>query len=385
MYHTVMRRDRENIPQIEVLNKTEHELQFARISQERIRLADGAETSLTTVVSMPSTRFDLVWDRFFDTKGIITEPGSQLISQSLTEELWSKKPGEKPEQYLNTFGSVASLGICPTNANWQLGAFLVKNGGLFSPDKNIRGKFDVIGFNRHDRWFVKTFNFGENGHVPAEIRDMNLGFSAPLIVKEGSVVPLEDNIGDPRLTADLRNVFNFAVDKKVPGEFWGLFRRLLPSNKVSGKRLLDASPIVVRNENALTDEEYASLETILKDTGLNQYLNLDKSRGAPRLAFCGEFPLQRLPVIGVGINKDSELIVCAADGRQKESAGLTIEELGQVMAKRGAISAGLGAAGGDVSVVAKNNSDFRVLNSPSNIDSSGSKVTRLEPSQLIFY
>ena len=380
-----MGRDKEVKPKIEVIKKSEQELPMATVVQERLRLSDGAETDIITVTSKPTTQFDLVWDRQFDLKGIVTEPGSQLISQPLTEELWGKKPGEKPQQYLYTFEPDQALGICPSNANWQLGAFLVKNGGLFSPDKNLKGKFDIVGYNRRDKWFTKTVNL-DGKSAPPEIRDMMIGFSMPLIVKEGNVTPLEETIGDARLTADLRNVFNFAVDKKVPGEFWNLFRRLLPSNEVSGKRLLDARPIVVRNEGALTEEEYASLETILKDTGLNRYLSLDKSRGAPRLAFCGEFPLQRLPVVGVGINKDNELIVCTADGRQKESAGLTIEELGEAMAKRGAVFAGLGAAGGDVSVVVKNNpSDFKVLNSPSNIDSTGNKVTRLEPSQLILY
>jgi len=88
-------------------------------------------------------------------------------------------------------------------------------------------------------------------------------------------------------------------------------------------------------------------------------------------------------VVGIGFDKEKKLVVVAVDGRQEGSAGATINELAEVMRFKGAVTAGLGCAGGDVTVVLKTEvKKFEILNSPSNLIDS-KRVTRLEPSQLI--
>lgn len=351
--------------------------------RERIML-NGAQMRVTTIQASEQTSADLVWDPLFHQKGIVTEPGSSLISQKETEKLYGRLPGKRPEEYLAKYEGREVLGVCPSNANWQLGAFLVKDGEVFTPDKSLAGHFDVVGLTGQE-WTTISVEFKDGkAEKPDVLKELTIGLSMPLILKDSQVVSLEEIIGDPRLTADLRNVVDFGAGKKLPPDFWLLLRRLLPATEVAGRRLADGRPVVIRREGAMNDEEIKRFQEIIKNDDLGGYLRLDVRGSAPRLAFVGKLPLQRIPVIGVGFDKERKLIVVAVDGRQEGSAGATISELAQIMRFEGAVTAGLGCAGGDVTVVLKTKDEkFEILNSPSNTNKEGNRVTRLEPSQLI--
>lgn len=351
------------------------------VEKDKVRLEDK-ERLITTIKAPREASVDLAWDPFFHKKGIVTEPGSLLISQGETQKLWGKPVGTSPEDFLANYkGDV--LGVCPSNANWQLGAFLIKEGEVFSPDRNLTGPLETIGLTK-EGWTSRVLDFEDGKPInPSTIAQMRVGFSMPLILKEGQVVPLEGIIGDPRLTADLRNVVDFADGKKLPSDFWLLLRRLLPASGVAGKRLIKERSVVVRREGAMTDEEIQKFQQIIRDNNLTT-LALDVRQKAPRLVFRGKLPIQRIPVVGVGYDNKGQLIVTAVDGRQEGSAGASISELAEIMQAKGAVTAGLGCAGGDVTVVLKTKEGaFEILNSPSNLDKDRNRVTRLEPSQLV--
>lgn len=357
----------------------EREFGLGLVVREKMFL-DNRQVLLTTVFASAASEQSLLVDPFFGKHGIVTEPTGLLIDQAGTKASWGRPAGFTPEEFLVSV-SGESLGICPSNAGWQYGAFWVGQGQIVSPDRNLTGNFDVIGMDDSSGKWVKVSAKVENGRM---VNNLRLGLSFPLIVNNCEVAPTEDIVGDPRLVADLRNVVDFAAGKKLPNDFWLLLRKLLPSNRVSGERLLSGQTVVIKRTGAMTDDELARFQEIVEENALGDVLSLDKRRDAPRLAIIGQLPLQKIPVVGVGFNVEGKLIVAAVDGRQPDSAGVTIEQLSQIMKDRGAVCAGLGCAGGDVAVVLKKiDGSFEILNSPSNVDSTGKRITRRVPSLLV--
>ncbi len=335
---------------------------------------------LYTVVRVsPEALFGITYDEELAIRGIKTGAGEVLIDQEATKLSLGREAGRLPEVFIKDYpeGTVA---ICPSNFGWQKDAFLIVKGQLTvlnNDREKINGKFGVIGLSQN-KW-ESTETELKKGKVvsPQNFDRFEIGLSLPLILKDNRIFPLEEIIGDSRFLADLRNVVDFGAGKKLPNEFWLYLRALLPTVKVAGKRLVEGRQVVVRRLG-VSLKETKSLATIIKNNQLEKWLRIDTRRGIPRLAVMSKLSLSRIPVFGIGFNQERQLIVVAVDGRQEKSAGVTVEELAQLMKKEGAVTAGLGSAGGDVAVVVKTEKGIEILNSPSNRD----HKTRLVPSVL---
>ncbi len=135
--------------------------------------------------------------------------------------------------------------------------------------------------------------------------------------------------------------------------------------------------VVVARNDALTDEELEEFSEIVKQSGLEEYTRIDKSNriDRPRLTIVKPLPLQKLPLVGIGIDDQNRLMLVTIDRRQLENPGVTIKELAIVLKENGAVTVGLGSAGGDVAFLLKSQGKISVLNSPSN-SLDGKKVKR---------
>ena len=156
--------------------------------------------------------------------------------------------------------------------------------------------------------------------------------------------------------------------------------QVLPSTLGEATKLLTAEPVFVRVEGRLTAAECAELSKLITAADLDQLSVTNES-----LRIVGPLPFQRLPLLGIGVRADGSLIVLVVDGRQQQMPGGTITELARLMQQHGAVTAGLGCAGGDVALVQKQQGEVRVLNSPSNRDPSTKlPCTRRVPAAVIF-
>lgn len=361
------------------------EIGLSQIERKRVVFAgeEGEKIPVlyTVVRALPGANFGVVYDEKLVKEGMVAGPGGLLINQEATASHWGRAAGRFPKEFIESLPE-GTVGVCPSNFGWQKGAFLIERGQLILIENDrgeISGKFGVIGC-RQNVWETTEVELKDGKVVsPAGLKGIT-GFSIPLILKDGKVVSLEEIISDPRLMGDLRNVFDFGPVEGVPGEFWGLLRDFLPTMAIAGKRLAKGKPAGTAIRG-LDEDKVAKFKAIIEgNENLRKLIEIKSPKsGLTIMVIKDKLPLNRIPVVGVGFGQEGKLIVIAADGRQEGSAGLTIEELAELMRQEGAVTAGLGCAGGDVAVVAKTDKEgFEILNSPSSKD----HKTRPVPSVL---
>lgn len=371
------------IPEIEPSILWERQIGPSQITRKETVFLDKEKGKLpvlyTVVRASPEAMFGIAYDEGLAAHGIKIGAGELLIDQEATKLSLGREAGRLPEVFIKDYPN-GTISFCPSNFGWQKDAFFIINGQLILLNNDrgkISGRFGTVGLSQK-KW-ESTETELKNGEIvsPPKFNRFELGLSLPLILKDNRTVPLKEMIGDSRFLADLRNVVDFGTGKKLPGEFWLYLRVLLPTTEIAGKRLTEGRQIVVRRPG-LSLEETKKLVSIIKDNQLEKWLRVGTRREVPRLAVVDRLPLNRIPVVGVGFNQENQLLIVAADGRQEKSAGVTVEELAWLMKKEGALTAGLGSAGGDVAVVAKTEKGIEILNSPSNRD----HKTRFVPSVL---
>lgn len=354
------------------------------ISRKTYDLSDGKRCQYTTIKVHPGAEYELKYDDRFVNNGIETEPAGLLINQPLTQEKWGLPAGKKPEDFMGS-SEVNAISICPTNWGWQKSAFLIKNGGpllIKNDQESLNGQFEMLAL-RNNKWESLSCVV-ENGKILESIDNISIGFSCPLILKDGEIVDLKEIIGNPRLIGDFRNVFDFGAGNKIPEPFWQLIRKIQPIKKVAGKRIIDEKISVSSQKDSLTEEEFNFLQKTIAENNLEKSFRLDKAHGKVRFATLQSLPLQRMPLLGLGYDAEGKMVVVAADGRQEGSSGATILELAEILRREGAVCGGLGSGGGDVAVVKKTDDGFENLNSPSNFNRETKKrTTRLVPDVLI--
>ena len=344
---------------------------------------------ITEIRVRRDARCALEIDERFARRGIVTGPQGRLIDAVETTALWHEAPGRKPEDLLASHPAGA-IAVCPTNFGWQRGAFLVRSGRVVAlPDDDLLdGPFPLLGLGPAG-WAMLTIELRSGRPASAadqeRIRGLAIGLEMPLLVKQGRVAAIEDLVTTPRLLADLRNAFDFADGRgtEIPQEVWGRLRSVMPASSASARSL-------ARGETC------AELHSCADAASLAEQLHADLARlgfhhidpiwtgTTVGLAFTGAVPLQRLPLVGIGITADRDLIVIAVDGRRADAPGATIAELGEVLREAGAEYAGLGSAGGDVAVVARTDEGTVLVNCPSTDDpATREPTTRPVPSLLV--
>lgn len=324
--------------------------------------------------------FSLEIDSGFLDQEICVEPGGLLIDFKKTAELWERPAGETLYKFILSMAN-DSLAFCPTNWGWQLGVFLIRQGKLLclkNEDKKITNNFDTICL-INNMWISRNLEILA-GQSQTKILDTAIGFSMPLLVKDQKVVSLKNILGDPRCRADYRNIFDFGFGKgpSLPAQYWVLIRKLLPTTLDEALMLFDNKKITISTEK-LGQEDYLILQKIIKSFGLAEKLKIFRKESTTFLIINDKLLKTRLPLIGIGHDKNGWLLVICVDGRQTDSWGLTVEELAELAQQKGAINFGLGSAGGDVALVQKSKKGFNILNSPSNLNG----ALRPSPSALI--
>lgn len=353
------------------------------ITKNRYILPDGKNTIATVIKPTKRAKFDLRIDSRFVDRGIVLD-NRRLISQSGTKNDWNAESvGIKPEDFIH--GDNPALALDPTNAGWQKEALWVNNGEpvLIANDKgNLSGDFDIFGLTQEGEWTTEKvrFSHGKPESQDGErIKNFRLGFDIPIILRDGSVLPMEDYIGHPRLLADARNIFNYGVADNLQGEFWQLIRPYLAETRSATSRLQKRSLIVT--SAVVPEQDTERLKRIIDESGMKDTFFVRRNPDIPersQLLIKGELPLNRIPLFGIGYDTGHNLVIVSFDGRQKESAGATLHEASYIMKDSGIITGGLGSAGGDVAVV---DNKGNILNSPSSAD----RKSRPVPSILMIY
>jgi hypothetical protein len=372
---------------------------FANSKVERIQFTlEGNKSVLATVVR-PSSKasFDMSIDpRFLEMPIVVSSNG--LIDQKKTLEQWQTNTvGMKPEQLVEGLSDKKDkevLAFDPTNWGWALNEVTIVRGQslLIPNDRHLNGTFQVIGKNK-DKWTKKdiTYKNGyavnkESGQIDnQDIKDMEIGFSVPLLIEDGKVKELDTVATHPRLLADLRNVFDFAGRKPQPPAFWESIRDFLPFTKEDALKLATGKEVVTRKK--VTNEEMPAIEAALKGAIESGHIQIQKDGDYLQVKFPNtdqsKLPLNNIPATLFGYDKDGQAMVILVDGRQPDSKGATIPELAQIAKTEGMVTGGLGAAGGDVVLVAKEkNGEMSYFNSPSNTDQTGKRFSRPMPSVM---
>ncbi|OGM28631.1 hypothetical protein A2962_00965 [Candidatus Woesebacteria bacterium RIFCSPLOWO2_01_FULL_39_61] len=359
------------------------------VMREKFVRPDHSQVLITSIFASETSTPNLLIDPRFLEKRIVTEPGGLLIDQAATTKAWGSLAGLRPEKFLvGESVPESSVGIPPTNAGWQYGAFWIRDGRIISlpGDDTLTGQYEVI-TRKNGVWGASSLHLN-NGNPTQGLDDLEIGFSMPLVVKSGQIVPQMSiwERGDPRALADPRNWVDLAAGQKTPPDFWRLVRKFMPINPASARRVTREGRFAVIRVGDIDPQDTEDFKKAVKDADLENHWRVvrDENSGIVRAVVCAILPPNRIPAVGVGHNKDGKLIVTVADGRQKESSGATIDELALIMKEKGTVNAGFGAAGGDAIVVAKHQDDIEIVNSPSNIDSyTGKRVTRTVPSLLV--
>ncbi len=368
----------ENFLPLELTKFEQGDKEMFRPSQEMVELGDGEQARATTMIVGASQQVKLEVDPGFAEYGI--DPNGLLIDQGRTKERWGRSAGRTPEEFLANYPN-NSWAVCPSNWGWQYGLVEIRNDQLLADanDSTLNGSFSAI-CQRNGKWSAEQIEL-EEGQLNTQ--GVEIGLSMPLIARDSQAVNPAEYITDYRLLADVRNYANFAPDAQMPAEFWLLLRKVLPSKPVEARRIARGDQVVVHEPDTLSDEELEKLQGYIADYGLDKYLHLDVRRDQPRFAVISPLPLIRIPVVGLGVSSNGELMITAVDGRQEGSAGMTLSELTSYMLSQGAVDVGLGCAGGDVAMVQKTNTGFELANTPANRNSQGEAVTRPVPSVLV--
>jgi hypothetical protein len=378
----------QEIEQVRSMQHFRHErvggeaLKYANVERHRITLKDGKTTLITVIRAHEGTSYALsISPQFLEQSIALDNP--LLISQGETKKAWGTDVGKMPQDFLPE--DQEGLAFHPTNAGWQLEEFWIKAGQLKllkNDQAEITGTYTVLGFDgaswRDRRITLNNGVLEEGSHV----EDLQVGFSMPLTIQDRRKTPPDEVLTQPRFLADLRNVIDFANGNKMPEAFWLILRKLLPDTAAAVRRLLSGRAVVQRSGVEVTDQEAEQFAQILKEHKLDEYLSIELT-GKHRLVIKKQLPFNRIPCFGLGYSKEGQLIVVAADGRQPDSAGVTIEELSEIMLDLGVVTGGVGSAGGDVAITTH---DKRLLNSPSNVDpKTQERVARRVPSAFIFH
>lgn len=364
----------------------------AHLRREKYTLPDGSPMWTTTITPHESTQYHLVYDRNFTSKGICTLPGGGLVDFPRTQALWGRVPGVRPETFLDGF-SEGSVGICPTNAGWQKGAFWIGNEEvrlLKNDEGELSGTFSVFlqKVGQEEPWLVEELQFKHGQLADGDKRKLEgvgIGFDLPLILKDGNCVAINDLVDHPRIHEDLRNFVDFAVGNRVPLRFWGYLGKVLPRGK-SARSIISGTKSGVLRRGVLSPEEIHDFQKIIQEAEIGEYISVTQSESyGPLFIVKRSLPENHTPMVGVGIDDRNKLLIVAVDGRQSESPGTTLNDLAQLLKKKGAVWGGLGSAGGDVVVVAKGlGGKISILNSPSIRDKdTGEGISRPVPALLV--
>lgn len=171
----------------------------------------------------------------------------------------------------------------------------------------LTGEFDVIGL-KNGKWESEHVSFKDGNpdeQSTENMHGMEAGFSLPLMVKDGEVVPLMEYVSDPRLLADARNVFNYGVKEGLQGEFWQLIRPFLAETSASTSRLQKGSLLVTSAE--VPDADTARLSEIIEESSMDDTFFIRRNPQKPekaQLLIMGKLPLNRIPLFGIGYDKE---------------------------------------------------------------------------------
>lgn len=331
---------------------------------------EGALVRYYVIQTKQKTWANLYYDLDLDMADhVVLEPNSRLINQALTQDRLGRPAGFLPEKWLMKQVQDC-LGIVPINF-WQTGTFLLhglSDGGL-NPFAGVQpeGIFTAL-FETSDGWEAVALKFRHGVPDKASeriIRSAKLGFSMPLILKDGRVRSLGEYGSDPRVLGELRNFVDFGCDVKgLPGNFWLLIRKVLPGSAVALRKMLSGEKHVeVRDGSAMLSLEIDEFAAVIEQYGLGEHLRIERAGDEIHFTVRGPLPIQRVPLVGVGFDAAHNLIAAVVEGRQAHSAGVSSEQLAQIMLSEGAITAGLGAAGGDAGVWANVDGKFQTLSS----------------------
>ncbi len=380
---------------VEVLSREEEDKGTVTIEKERM-IIEGSESNVVTVTVSENASLTMQYDKDLIEKGIITEPGGSLIDQKATADLLGRPAGFLPEDAIADRSNGIVLPL--NHYGWQEGAFLIRNGEvqlIKNDEEKISGRFEIIA-SKQGKWYAEHLDFLDGALTEEStniLEDIDIGFSAPLIVKDAQPVDTRELLHDPRLQADYRNVIDFGGGNSLPAEYFALIRKVMPSRTVAAQRLVRGDAIV--NRTAVTDEEFNQLKRIKEEYNLDFLRFENDEKHGQRFAVVTkgrnedqgsshQLPLQKMPLMGYGVDKNGRLLVVAVDGRQKNSAGVTIDQLAHILKMKDAEFAGLTCGGGDVAVVSKENNEVETVNVPSNIDvQTGKPTTRPIPSVLV--
>lgn len=339
----------------------------------------GLPLEWTTVLVPPTVMPSLVVDQRFVTERVVLS--GSLIDQPATSRAWGTQPvGEYLEDRLPD--NQTSIGICPTNFGWQERAYVWSQGELLG----LRGDRPtqllwMLTWNLSGWSSIRDDAEGIRRKLQTEPNAVALETVA--LVEQGQAVPLETILEHPRALADLRNIFDFAhgAGLQLPSRFWQLLRKVMPSTYAQAQALIKGKNLEISLHPQLNLEEIAELRSLVSHAHLGDKLQVEDDL----LRYKGSWPMQRLPLFGLGCREDGWLVIVAVDGRQKLLPGATVEELGRLMIHYGVTEAGLGSAGGDVAIVFKHAANITLINTPSNRDNaSGKPTTRRVPSSLYF-
>lgn len=344
-----------------------------------VEIEEGCTATLGGVVHVftrlrvaPDARARLAIDERFCRHGIVK--GGTLLDQVATERVWGAPVGRRPESWLAA-EPPGTLAFCPTNWGWHEGCWFLDEGAWVGlPDDHPQGSLWMLGT---DDAGWRAFS-GEPDALRAAAPAC--GMEMPCIVEDGCPRPLHFLLSHARLRADFRNVFDFAAGRgpALPPEFWVLLRKLLPTEELAARIFLEGGAIELPLDN-LASVDAERLARLVRAAELPAV-----QIHGDHLRVAGPLPKARLPVFGLGASEAGELIVVAVQGRSEEHPGATIEELARLLIDAGAVSGGLGSAGGDVAVAERTASGSRLRNRPSNRDRrTGEPVSRRVPAVLV--
>lgn len=364
--------------------------QFDRHSES----IEGESSFITTIRIEKNPDISIITDDAFAEVGIVTEPDSLLIDQRATTESLGRPVGKKPEEYVADIDNV--LVVSGNHFGWQQGVFLVQNAELklLGNDRdNLSGNFATLCMDNEGSWLLRDISIesGKSNHLD----NIKLGMSGAPIVRDGVATDLSELLNEPRIKADLRNIFDFSYGGKVPSVFFQDIRKFSPEEQ-SGKYNPEAFRRMILGRQAVlsapipdNSEARAPYQRLMKTINGDEehsalgHMVVDDRRGRYRLGVFEPLPEQHMPLVGFGVDDEDKLVIVAVDGRQPDSFGVSIQQLAELMIKAGVKDGILGCGGGDVCVVEKNNGSTKILNSPANTDSDGNRVTRLVPNVVV--
>ena len=349
-------------------------------------IIDGRSSLVTILRPSPQSAIDIVYDQDLVNTGIVTEPQGLLIDQKATAELLDRPAGHLPQDYLTGRGD--AIGLMGGHFGWQREAFIIEDGCpiIIKNDRDrLTGRFPTL-LRRDGAWAVEDVYMRNGKPFGGSLQQLTgaTGFNGAQIVKGGEPVRIEDISSDSRIIADARAVVDFSDGVAVDGSFFQNVRKL-PITSQKLRNLAKGALTTFRLDMESISPELAATDNELRGqvAGIPAYRTHHGSHGTI-YAITDKLPEQKVPLIGYGADSQGNLIIVAVDGRQKESAGVSIRELASLMVSEGVVDGILGAGGGDVAIIEQEAEQTRLINSPSNINQeTGTRVARKMPNMII--